>query len=43
MPSPLPAAVLNAVYDATGVRFHSVPLHPETVLRALEEAEPPNA
>ena len=39
----LPAAVLNAVYDATGVRFHSVPLHPETVLRALEEAEPSNA
>ena len=34
----LPAAVLNAVYDATGVRFHSVPLHPEAVLRALEEA-----
>jgi len=31
----LPAAVLNAVYDATGVLFHSVPLDPETVLRAL--------
>ena len=32
----LPAAVLNAVYDATGVLFHEVPLTPETVLRALE-------
>ena len=31
-----PAAVLNAVYDATGVMFHEVPLLPHKVLAALE-------
>ena len=31
-----PAAVLNAVYDATGVMFHEVPLLPHKVLEALE-------
>jgi CO/xanthine dehydrogenase Mo-binding subunit len=31
-----PAAVLNAVYDATGVLFHEVPLLPHKVLEALE-------
>ena len=34
----VPAAVLNAVYDATGVLFHEVPLTPEVVLRALAAA-----
>ncbi|WP_283138317.1 molybdopterin cofactor-binding domain-containing protein [Rhizohabitans arisaemae] len=30
-------AVLNAVYDAVGIRFHSLPLTPDVVLRALAE------
>ena len=34
-----PAAVLNAVYDATGVLFHEVPLLPHKVLEALEGRE----
>ena len=34
-----PAAVLNAVYDATGVMFHEVPLLPHKVLEALEGRE----
>ena len=33
-----PAAVLNAVYDATGVMFHEVPLLPHKVLAALSQA-----
>ena len=32
---PVIPAVLNAVYDAIGVRLTAVPLKPETVLRAL--------
>ena len=32
----VPAAIINAVYDATGVLFHEVPLTPETVLAGLE-------
>ena len=35
----VPAAVLNAVYEATGVLFHEVPLTPEVVLRALAAAD----
>lgn len=35
----VPAAIINAVYDATGVLFHEVPLTPETVLAGLEAAE----
>jgi CO/xanthine dehydrogenase Mo-binding subunit/aerobic-type carbon monoxide dehydrogenase small subunit (CoxS/CutS family) len=34
----VPAAVANAVADAIGVRLHSLPLDPESVLRALDEA-----
>ena len=34
----IPAAILNAVYDATGILFHDLPLTPERVLRGLEEA-----
>ncbi len=32
---PVPAAIGNAVFDATGVRFREVPLTPERVLKAL--------
>ncbi len=32
---PVIPAVLNALYDAVGVRLTEVPLKPETVLRAL--------
>jgi xanthine dehydrogenase molybdenum-binding subunit len=32
-------AVVNAVYDAIGVRFREIPLTPERVLRALREKE----
>jgi CO/xanthine dehydrogenase Mo-binding subunit len=31
-------AILNAVYDATGVRITELPLTPERVLLALKEA-----
>jgi CO/xanthine dehydrogenase Mo-binding subunit len=34
---PVAAAVANAVYDATGVRFHALPLTPERVLKKLRE------
>ena len=30
-------AVLNAVYDAIGIRFHSLPLTPDVILNALRE------
>ena len=33
-----PAAIVNAVYHATGILFHQLPLTPEVVLKALEEA-----
>ena len=33
---PVPAAIANAVFDATGVRFREVPLTPERVLSALK-------
>ena len=33
--NPVVAAVLNAVYDAIGVRFYELPLSPDKVLRAL--------
>ncbi len=32
-------AILNAVYDATGVRFHELPLTPERVFMALQETD----
>jgi nicotinate dehydrogenase subunit B len=33
---PVPAAIANAVFDATGVRFREVPMTPERVLKALK-------
>ena len=33
---PLAAALVNAVYDAIGIRFRSIPITPEKVLAALE-------
>ncbi len=33
---PVPAAIANAVFDATGVRFREVPLTPQRVLSALK-------
>jgi len=35
---PTAAAIANAVYDAVGVRIKKLPLTPETVYWALEEA-----
>jgi 4-hydroxybenzoyl-CoA reductase subunit alpha len=32
-------AILNAVYDATGIRFHDLPLTPERVYMAIREKE----
>lgn len=34
---PTPAAIANAVYDATGIRFTELPLTPERVLKKLQE------
>jgi CO/xanthine dehydrogenase Mo-binding subunit len=36
-------AILNAVYDATGIRFHELPLTPERVYMALQEHKNTNA
>jgi CO/xanthine dehydrogenase Mo-binding subunit len=33
--APVPAALANAVFDATGVRFRTVPFRPERVKAAL--------
>ncbi|HET6348410.1 MAG TPA: molybdopterin cofactor-binding domain-containing protein [Candidatus Krumholzibacteria bacterium] len=33
---PVPPALVNAVYDAIGVRFDEIPVTPDKVLRALE-------
>jgi len=35
---PTAPAIANAVYDAIGVRFHELPITPDKVLRALQEA-----
>src|SRR5436853_6680210 len=37
---PSAAAIVNAIYDATGVRFRELPLTPERVLKSLREYEP---
>jgi CO/xanthine dehydrogenase Mo-binding subunit len=34
---PVPPAIANAIFDAVGVRIDEVPIHPEKVLKALEE------
>jgi len=34
--NPAPAAVADAIYDATGVRFTRLPISPEDILNALE-------
>ncbi len=36
--SPIPA-IVNAIYDAIGVRITDLPVTPEKILRALEEVE----
>ncbi|MFD6883423.1 molybdopterin cofactor-binding domain-containing protein [Rhodococcus sp. NPDC060084] len=36
---PVAAAVLNAVYDATGIRFRSLPITPDVVLSALRQRD----
>jgi len=36
--SPIPA-IINAIYDAVGVRIAELPATPEKILRALEELE----
>ncbi len=38
----VPAAIGNALRNATGVRLRELPLRPERVLRALQGGEPPN-
>jgi CO/xanthine dehydrogenase Mo-binding subunit len=35
--APIPA-IVNAIYDAVGVRITELPVTPEKILRALEEA-----
>jgi CO/xanthine dehydrogenase Mo-binding subunit len=35
---PLPAAIANAVFDATGVRIRRMPMTPDVVLAALKKA-----
>ncbi|HET6142170.1 MAG TPA: molybdopterin cofactor-binding domain-containing protein [Candidatus Acidoferrales bacterium] len=36
---PVPSAIANAVFDATGARVRDIPLTPERVLRALQKLE----
>jgi CO/xanthine dehydrogenase Mo-binding subunit len=33
------AAIANAIYDATGIRFKELPITPEKVLEALHKKE----
>lgn len=43
---PSAAAIANAIYDATGIRFRELPITPERVLAALNagtEADPPKS
>lgn len=37
--NPVPAAVANAIYDAVGLRFTSLPISAERVLAALRERD----
>jgi xanthine dehydrogenase molybdenum-binding subunit len=36
---PTAPAIANAIYDAVGIRLNTLPMKPETVLRALRAAE----
>jgi CO/xanthine dehydrogenase Mo-binding subunit len=36
---PTAPAIVNAIHDAIGVRFFSLPVPPERILSALKEAE----
>ncbi|UPJ54323.1 molybdopterin-dependent oxidoreductase [Bradyrhizobium sp. 200] len=38
---PSAAAIANAIFDATGVRFRELPFTPERILRGLRGEEPP--
>jgi len=40
---PVMAAVANAVYDALGMRFYSLPMSPPKVSAALDAAAPRQA
>jgi CO/xanthine dehydrogenase Mo-binding subunit len=33
-------AITNAIYDATGVRIYEIPVHPEKLLRIIQERQP---
>jgi len=37
---PSAAAIANAIFDATGIRFRELPITPERVLAALQQAQP---
>ena len=37
-PAPVAPAIVNAVYDAVGIRFTQLPITPEKVLKALKQA-----
>jgi putative selenate reductase molybdopterin-binding subunit len=39
---PVAPAIANAIYDATGVRFTSLPITPERILKALKSARVPS-
>jgi len=36
---PVPAAIANAIFDATGARVRDIPMTPERVLAALEASQ----
>jgi CO/xanthine dehydrogenase Mo-binding subunit len=36
---PQPAAIANAIYDAVGVRVHSLPITPEKILAAMRKSQ----
>lgn len=37
--NPVIAAVANAIYNATGIRFYEIPMTPEKILKAIKEGE----